>query len=168
MLLVKANSTPAPSIPPHRQCLFLDAVGPETIKRNAGGGDPVPLVGPGHAALHVQHGAVDGAAEPHGKAAERVDIGLAGGVYPVKEGTSVAAANAGPAGLGLEAPHPRSALEVVTDLATTQESVDAVVVDRRVRKKVVVGTPALPAKKYSARILTTPSSPRAPPTWTPT
>src|SRR5262245_60448112 len=117
---------PAPS-----PVLVLDAESPEAIDRVAGRRDLVPLVRPGQTALHVQHGTVDGATEPYREAAERVDIGSAGGLSE-KEGTSVAAANAGPAALRLDAPHPRSALVVVTDLHAAEESVDAVVVDRRV------------------------------------
>src|SRR5262245_13660064 len=34
----------------------------------------MPLVGPGQTALHVQHRAINGAAEPQGEAAERIDV----------------------------------------------------------------------------------------------
>ena len=51
-----------------------------------------------------------------------------------EKGQASAPTNAGPAGLRFDAPHPRSARNVVTDLQTAQESVDAVVVDRRVRE----------------------------------
>src|SRR5262245_66027732 len=92
---------PAPS-----PVLVLDGDGRSSTSAFAtekGAIDPVPLVGPCQTALHVQHGAIDGAAEPHREASERVNIGFAGVILSGKETASVAAANAGPARLGFDA-----------------------------------------------------------------
>ena len=127
------------------------------------------LVGPGQAALHVQQGAVDGAAEPNREASERVDIAFAGGLSRRRRGKRQLPRM--PAQLACAStPHTHdSALVVVADLDAAQEPVHAIVVDASCQGK-LVGRSTLPLKNGLTVTFGSDHSfvPQAPPTCTPT